>query len=110
MEFIVVEGQATIFIRDHINTSVAASLLVSSYACFAKTLATNETVHIYVNKEVDIPFTIMVQIYAAVRSMKNIHAGVTHLIIHIANDFTVKCCNRLFSMFQPSIQVTLETW
>ena len=109
MQFLYENNEANVYIRQDINTPEAAANLVRSYALFAMTLPTNQAVHVYVKHDVSIPFETMFQIYAAVRSTKNIHAGVNHLIIHISNDFTVKCCNRLFSLIQPSIKVTLET-
>lgn len=101
---------ATIVLRESVNTSATAGLLVSSYIAFAKTLGFNQTVHVYVHKEVDIPLRTMMSIYAAVRNIKHVHASVTHMILHIANDFTVRCCNQLFAIFPPSIKVSLEAW
>lgn len=109
MQFVYESNEANIYIRQDIKTQEAAANLVRSYAVFAVTLPVNQTVHVFVKDDVSIPFETMFQIYAAVRSTKNIHAGVTHLVIHISNDFMVKCCNRLFALIQPSIKVTLET-
>ena len=109
MQFLYENDEAKIFIRQDVNTPELAGTLVKTYAVFASTLPSNQTVHVYVKDDVSIPFETMFQIYVGVRSTKNIHAGVNHLIIHISNEFGVKCCNRLFSIIQPSIKVTLET-
>ena len=109
MQFLYENNEANIYIRQDIKTPEGAASLVKAYALFAITLPVNQTVHVYVRDDVSIPFETMFQIYAAIRSTKNIHAGVTHLVIHISNEFMVKCCNRLFALIQPSIKVTLET-
>ena len=104
MEFSHSELASKINITRSIVTQTEAGSFVAAYAIFAKT-TTADTVHVHLHAS--ITFESMVYIYAAVKSIKDVHAHIKTLVIHVNDNKTAASCNRLFKIFTPSILVNV---